>query len=95
MLKLVDFGRFMMQEDTEKSILAFTSKTGQCVAHNRHRIFLFGFFLSERGYIKTFYMPYFKLQILSILEIELKKEYFLASFHRFLLHSTSSSARQR
>ena len=44
MLKLVDFGRFMTPEGTETLILAITSKTGQSVAHNRYRIYLFGFF---------------------------------------------------
>ena len=39
MLKSVDFGRFMTSEGTERLILAFTSKTGQSVAHNRHGIF--------------------------------------------------------
>ena len=51
MLKSVDFCRFMTSEGYETLILAFTSKTGQSVAHNGHRVFLFGFFLSERGYI--------------------------------------------
>ena len=40
----VKVGRFMTSEDTQTLILAFTSKTGQFVAHNRHGIFLFGFF---------------------------------------------------
>ena len=44
MLTSVDFGRFMTPEGIETLILAFTSKTGQYVAHNRHKIFLFGFF---------------------------------------------------
>ena len=48
LLKSVDFGRFMTPEGTETLILAFISKTGQCVAHNRHRIYLFGFFFCQR-----------------------------------------------
>ena len=43
-LKLVNFGPFMTPEGTETLILAFTSKTGQSVAHNRHRIFYLDFF---------------------------------------------------
>ena len=38
MIKSVDVGRFMTSEGTETLILAFTSKTGQSVAHNRHGI---------------------------------------------------------
>ena len=34
----------MLSEGTDTLILDFTSKTGQSVAHNAHRIFLFGFF---------------------------------------------------
>ena len=37
-LKSVDFGQFITL------ILAFTSKTGQSVVHNRHGISLFGFY---------------------------------------------------
>ena len=42
-------GQFMMPEGNKTLILAFrcTSKTGQSVAHNRHRIFLLGFFVRE------------------------------------------------
>ena len=47
MLKSVDFGRFITSESTETLILAFTSKTGQSVAHNRHGFFIF--LLSENG----------------------------------------------
>ena len=57
MLKSVDFGRFMTSEGTETLNLAFTSKIGQSVAHNRHGIFLFGFFCQRmdiRGGIKKF-----------------------------------------
>ena len=39
MVKLIGFDRFMRSEGTEKLILAFTSKTGQSVAHTRHTIF--------------------------------------------------------
>ena len=54
MLKLVDFGRFMKPEGTETLILAFTSKMGQSVAHNRHRIFLFGFFCQREDIFRHF-----------------------------------------
>ena len=47
MLKSVDFGRLMKSEATEMLILAFTSKTGQFVAHNRNRTILFGFSFRE------------------------------------------------
>ena len=43
-LKSVDLGRFMTPEGTETLISAFTSKTGQSVAHNKNRIKLFGFY---------------------------------------------------
>ena len=43
-LKSVNFSQFMMSEGTEMLILVFTKKAGQSEAHNRHRIFLFGFF---------------------------------------------------
>ena len=66
MLKSVDFGRFMTSEGTETLILAFTSKTGQSVAHNRH----FGFFC-QRLDIRHFNLN-FRLQSPMILEI-LKK----------------------
>ena len=54
MLKLVYFGRFMTPEGTETLILAFTSKTGQSVAHYRHRIFLFGFFCQREDIFRHF-----------------------------------------
>ena len=44
MFKSVDFDRFMTSESTKTLILAYTSNTGQSVAHNRHGISLFGFF---------------------------------------------------
>ena len=47
MLKSVDFGRLMKSKATEMLILAFTSETGQFVAHNRNRTFLFGFSVKE------------------------------------------------
>ena len=50
-LKSVDFGRFMTPEGTKTYILAFTSKTGQSVAHNRHGIFLFYFSVREKIYL--------------------------------------------
>ena len=45
-LESADFGRVMTQEGTctKTLILAFISKTGQSVVHNRHGILLFGFF---------------------------------------------------
>ena len=46
-LKSVDFGRFMTSEGTKTLILAFISKTGQSIAHNRHEKFLFGFFFQR------------------------------------------------
>ena len=55
MLKLVAFGRFMTPEGSETLILALTSKTGQSVAHNRHNIFLFGFFY-QRGDILRYFI---------------------------------------
>ena len=54
MLKSVDFGRFMTPERSETLILAFTSKTGQSVAHNRHRIFLIGFFCQRKNIFRHF-----------------------------------------
>ena len=36
-----------MSEGTDMLILSFTSKTGQSVAQNRKRIFLFGFFCQK------------------------------------------------
>ena len=69
----IDVDRFMTSEGTDTFILAITSKTGQSVARNTHKIFLFGFVLSERHilferyilserYIKGFYRPNFRLQ---------------------------------
>ena len=49
------FDRFMTPEGTDALILAFTSKTGQSVAHFTHRIFLFGFF-SQREDIFTHFI---------------------------------------
>ena len=40
----VNCDRFMTSEGTDTLILAFTTKTKQSVAQNKHRIFLFGFF---------------------------------------------------
>ena len=39
MVKTYCFDRFMMSELAETLILAFTSKTGQSVAHIRHKLF--------------------------------------------------------
>ena len=38
-VKSIGFDRFMTSEGNETLILAYTSKTGQSVAHTRHRIF--------------------------------------------------------
>ena len=38
-VKSIGFDQLMASKDTETLILAFTSKTGQSVAHTRHRIF--------------------------------------------------------
>ena len=54
MLKLVDFGRFMMQEGSETLILALNSKMGQSIAYNRHIIFLFGFFYQRVDILRYF-----------------------------------------
>ena len=54
MQKSVDFGRFMTPEGTETLILAFISNTGQSVAHNRHKIFSFGFFHQREDLLMHF-----------------------------------------
>ena len=54
MKKSVDFGRFMTLEGTETLILAFTSKTGQSIAHNRHKLFSFGFFYQREDIFRHF-----------------------------------------
>ena len=54
LLKSVGFGRFMTLECNETLILAFTSKTGQSVAHNRHGIFIFGFFYQREDVLRHF-----------------------------------------
>ena len=78
MLKSVEFGRFMTPEGTEKLILAFTSKKGQSVAHNKHRIFLFGFACQREDLFRHFIgLISFRLQTLRVLVIELNKEFFL------------------
>ena len=46
-----DFDRFITSGGTETLILALTSKLRQSVAHNRHRIFLFGFCVRKRIYL--------------------------------------------
>ena len=43
LIDLWDFDRFMTSEGSDTLILSFTSKTGQSVAQNRQKIFLFGF----------------------------------------------------
>ena len=84
MLKSVEFGRFMTPEGTEKLILAFTSKKGQSVAHNKHRIFLFGFACQREDLFRHFIgLISFRLQTLRVLVIELNKEFFCI-FYRFL-----------
>ena len=62
MVKSIDFVQCMTSEGTETLIFAFTSKTGQSGAHNRHKIFLFGFFSVRHGYLKAFYGPNFRHQ---------------------------------
>ena len=54
MLKSVDFCRFMTSEGTETLILAFTSKTGQSVAHYSHEIFLFESFCKKMDILRNF-----------------------------------------
>ena len=54
MLKSVDFGQFMTSEGTDTLFLGSTSKTGQSVAHNRHGIFLFGFFCQRMDIFRHF-----------------------------------------
>ena len=45
------FNRIITSEGTETLVLAFTSKTGQSVAHNRHRISNSDFSVRERLYL--------------------------------------------
>ena len=40
----IDFDRFITSESRDTLILPFTSKTGQSVAQNRQKIFLFGLY---------------------------------------------------
>ena len=54
MLKSVDFGRIMTPEGIETLFLAFSSQTGQSVEHNRHSIFLFGFFCQREDILRHF-----------------------------------------
>ena len=54
MLMSVDFGRLITPEVTERVILAFTSKTGQSVAHYRHIIFSFDFFCHRGDRLRHF-----------------------------------------
>ena len=42
--------RFMTSEGTDTLILAFTSKTGQSVAHNSQNFFYFRFSVREKTY---------------------------------------------
>ena len=44
----------MASEGTETLILAFTSKTGQSVAHTRHRIFKYRFFCQVKDTLRHF-----------------------------------------
>ena len=57
MLKSVDFGRFMPTEGTEMLLLALNPKTGQSVAHNRHKLFLFGIFCQRDDIFRHFIGP--------------------------------------
>ena len=63
----------MTSEGTKTLILAFTSKTGQSVAHNRHGDIFIWINLSENGYVYAFYKLSFRLQSSRILEIEPNK----------------------
>ena len=45
----------MTSEGTDTLFVAFTSKTGQSVAHNRHIIFLFRFFGQREDIFYVFY----------------------------------------
>ena len=54
MVKSIGFDRFMTSEGTETLIVALTSKTGQSVAHNRHKIFSFGFFYQREDIFRHF-----------------------------------------
>ena len=40
----MDIERFMTSEGSDTLILPFTSKSGQSVAQNKQKIFLFGFY---------------------------------------------------
>ena len=48
-------GRFIPSDGTDLLILASSSITGQSVARNIHRIFLFRFFFRQRGDILRHY----------------------------------------
>ena len=50
MEKSIDLDRFMTSESTEILILAFTSKTGQSVAHNSQSHIFFYFSAKEKIY---------------------------------------------
>ena len=54
MVKSIDSDLFMTSESTETLILSIISKTGQLVAHTRHRIFLFGFFCQGEDILTHF-----------------------------------------
>ena len=54
MVKSIGFDRFMTSEGTETLILVLTSKTGQSVTHNRHKIFSFGFFYQREDIFRHF-----------------------------------------
>ena len=44
----------MTSEGAKTLIFTFTSKKGQSVSHNRHRIFLFGFFCQRKDILRHF-----------------------------------------
>ena len=54
MVKTNGFERFMTSECTKTLILAFISKTGQSVAHTRHKLFLNRFFYQIKDTLRHF-----------------------------------------
>ena len=72
----------MMPEEIKTLFLAFISKTGQSVAHNRDKIFSFGFSIRKRIYIGILYaevqIPDYKGT-----QDKLNKDDSLHFFHKF------------
>ena len=73
----------MTPEGTETLILAFTSKTGKSVAHNRHKIFSFGFFYQREDIFRHFIGRTSDSRLKGTRDIT-KQRGFFAFFHRFL-----------